>query len=216
MPWVIGLLQSKGGVAKTTTALNLAAELMRRGSSVAVFDADPSQSAWLVAQDGKLPFPVKQHALEVVDQRHLLEWRKAVIGETTDFVVVDAPGAMGAAFGACLAVAHIVLVPSGATVLDLRGAVDTVGLIRRHRKSTGRSAPDILIVPSRIDKRTASGRDAVQTLAGLTEPVGPAISYRAAVADALAMGETVPPSSESAAEFKSLADAVLTRLGVDL
>jgi chromosome partitioning protein len=70
------------------------------------------------------------------------------------------------------------------------------------------------VVPSRIDRRTSAGREAVTTLAGLTEPVGPPVSYRAAVADSLAMGEPVAEGTPSAAEFAALADAVLVRLGV--
>ena len=57
-----------------------------------------------------------------------------------------------------------------------------------------------------------SGRDVVIALAALTEPVAPAISYRAVVADSLAGGDTVPADSPSAAEFVALADAVLVRL----
>jgi chromosome partitioning protein len=40
------------------------------------------------------------------------------------------------------------------------------------------------------------------------------VSYRAAVADSLAMGEPVAEGTPSAAEFAALADAVLVRLGV--
>ena len=137
-------------------------------------------------------------------------------GQRVDFTIIDAPGSMGAAFGATIAVADLVLVPAGSTVLDLRGAAETVGTIRRHRKAVKRDRPDILIVPSRIDRRTGAGRDVVTTLAALTEPVAPAISYRAIVADSLATGEAVPQDSPSAQEFSALADAVMIRLGETL
>jgi chromosome partitioning protein len=84
--------------------------------------------------------------------------------------------------------------------------------VRQHRRASGRGKPDVLIIPARIDKRTSAGRDAVATLAALTEPVAPVVSYRAIVADSLATGEPVPADSPSAAEFSALADAVLTRL----
>ena len=61
---IIGLAQSKGGVGKTTTALNLAAELHRRGRTVAVLDADPAAHAASIADDGQLPFKVAPHPLE--------------------------------------------------------------------------------------------------------------------------------------------------------
>lgn len=210
MPVILALIQSKGGVGKTSTALNLAAELSRRSKRVTVVDADPAGHASSVAADGKLPFTVETRLCEDVES--VAKWAKGVREISGDFVIVDAPGAMGAAFGASIAVCDLALVPSGATVLDVRGAAETVKLVRQHRRSTGRGKPDVVIIPSRIDKRTAAGRDAVATLAALTEPVAPVVSYRAVVADSLATGEPVPVDSPSAAEFAALADAVLRRL----
>lgn len=213
---IIGLAQSKGGVGKTTTALNLAAELHRRGHTVTVLDADPAAHAASIAEDGQLPYKVKAHLLEEAGDAAVSAWVRTVRTQGTDFVLIDAPGSMGAAFGATIAVSDLVLVPSGSTVLDVRGAAETVGTIRRHRKAAKRDRPDILIVPSRIDKRTGAGRDVVATLAALTEPVAPAISYRAVVADSLATGESVPHDTPSGAEFSALADAVMIRLGETL
>jgi chromosome partitioning protein len=207
---IIGLVQSKGGVGKTTTAINLGAELTRRGRTVVVVDADPARHASSVAADKRLPFRVETMLCEDVDD--VAPWAKAVRAIEADFVIVDAPGAMGPAFGAAIAVSDLALIPSGATVLDVRGAGETVRIVRQHRKAAGKGKPDILVVPARIDKRTGAGREAVATLASLTEPVAPVVSYRAIVADSLATGEPVPAGSPSAAEFSALADAVLTRL----
>jgi len=208
---IIGLVQSKGGVGKTTTAINLAAELARRGRSVVVVDADPARHATGVAGDGRLSFKVETRLCESVAE--VAAWARGVRAIKADFVIVDAPGAMGAAFGASIAVCDIALIPSGATVLDVRGAAETVKLVRQHRRASGKPKPDILIIPSRIDKRTIAGKEAVTTLAALTEPVSPVVSYRAAVADSFASGESVAADSPSAAEFAALADAVLIRLG---
>jgi chromosome partitioning protein len=208
---IIGLVQSKGGVGKTTSAINLAAELARRGRSVVVVDADPARHATGIAADGRLPFRVETMLCEDVDA--VAAWAKGVRAIKADFIIVDAPGAMGAAFGASIAICDLALIPSGATVLDVRGAAETVKLIRQHRRASGRTKPDVLILPSRIDKRTVAGKGAVATLAILLEAVSAAISYRAIVADSLASGEPVAADSPSAAEFAALADAVLTRLG---
>jgi chromosome partitioning protein len=208
---IIGLVQSKGGVGKTTTAINLAAEFTRRGRSVVVVDADPARHASSIAADKRLPFQVITALCEAVED--VAGWAKAVRAIKADVVIVDAPGAMGAAFGASIAVCDLALIPSGATVLDVRGAVETVKLVRQHRKTSGKAKPDVLVVPARIDKRTGAGKEVVTTLAVLVEPVAPVISYRAVVADSLATGEPVPADSPSAAEFAALADAVLTRLG---
>lgn len=45
----VALANAKGGVAKTTSCIYLAAVLARRGIEVAVYDADPQSSASLWA-----------------------------------------------------------------------------------------------------------------------------------------------------------------------
>lgn len=212
MAKLIGLASTKGGVGKTSIALNLAAVLARDGNKVVVLDADPAGHAMAVSELGSLPFPVTALLLEEVEAKAVAAWTKAVRGQDADFVIIDAPGALGAAFGAVVAIVDVALIPTGASMLDIRGAAETVGIVRRHRKAGGRGRPDILVVPSRVDKRTGAGRDVVGTLAGLTEPVSPAISLRAVVADALSAGEPVPVDSPSGQEFAALAAAVRARL----
>jgi chromosome partitioning protein len=101
---------------------------------------------------------------------------------------------MGAAFGASIAVSDLAIVPSGATVLDVRGAAETIKLVLR---ASGKTKPDVLVTPTRIDKRTSAGRGAVSTLAALTEAVSRVISYRAVVADELSSGESVATETPS-------------------
>lgn len=211
MTRLIGLASTKGGVGKTTIALNLAA-VLARNARVVVLDADPAGHSTAVSEMGTLPFSVTSHLLEEVEAKAVAEWTKTVRAQQADYVILDAPGALGAAFGAVIAIADLALIPVGASMLDIRGAAETVGIVRRHRKAGGKGRPDILVVPSRVDRRTGAGRDVVGTLAGLTEPVAPPISLRAAVADSLSAGETVPPDSPSGAEFTALADAVRVRL----
>jgi chromosome partitioning protein len=147
-----------------------------------------SPDATGVAGDGRLPFTVETTLCESIAE--IAAWAKSVRAIKADLVIVDAPGAMGTAFGASIAVCDLALIPSGATVLDVRGAAETVKLVRQHRRASGKPKPDILLVLARIDRRTVAGKEAVTTLAALAfsiaprlevsfDKCGPAGSYRA-------------------------------------
>lgn len=58
---VIALANLKGGVGKSTLAVNIAGALVPKS---ALLDADPQATATAWAEAGKLPFPVIESALK--------------------------------------------------------------------------------------------------------------------------------------------------------
>jgi ATP-binding protein involved in chromosome partitioning len=118
---IIAVASGKGGVGKSTTAVNLALALARDGASVGLLDADiygPSIPRMLGVSgrpdtDGKRIIPKQAHGLQVMSIGFLVEdetpmiWRgpmvtsalQQLLGETNwsglDFLVIDLPPGTG-------------------------------------------------------------------------------------------------------------------------
>ena len=188
---IIAVSNLKGGVGKTTIAINLAAALAARRSSAILVDADSQGSARDWAGGGALPFVVHFQPLEA--RQDVARWigRVRALAAGADYLVIDTPPHVGDVAAAALAVAALVLIPVGPSLLDIRPARDALELVDEARRQRGSRQPRALLVPSRVDRRTTSGRDLAGALRELGSPVGPTIGQRTAFADAATAGESV-------------------------
>lgn len=120
---IIAVASGKGGVGKSTTAVNLALALSQEGARVGILDADiygPSQPQMLglagqqpVSEDGKTMLPLQAHGLQansigfLIDTEQPMVWRgpmatqalRQLLTETRwddlDYLVIDMPPGTG-------------------------------------------------------------------------------------------------------------------------
>ena len=210
---IIGVIGRKGGSGKTTLAVHLAAELSARGERVTLVDADPQGSAAHWAEPGQLPMPVEHRPIGA-DVPAWSRWVRSIHGD--GFVVLDSPPHLDSALGAVIGLSHVAVLPCGPSGLDLVATAETVGLVRDIRNQRGAIAPLMILVPNRVDKRTASGRELRTALADMGEPVGPDLHARTAYADSFNAGAWVgayAPDSPAHREIRVLTDQVIKRMG---
>jgi chromosome partitioning protein len=85
--YIIAVVAEKGGVGKTTIALDLAVTATRKGRSAAIIDVDPQATAskWTDRRASDQPWVVPTHAVRLAAA---IEQAK---GQGVDFVVIDTP-----------------------------------------------------------------------------------------------------------------------------
>ncbi|ODN40992.1 AAA family ATPase [Piscirickettsia litoralis] len=113
---ILQLFSTKGGVSKTTIAINLAAEYLRQGFSVALVDGDRQGSAHTWSQRRE-QLDVKQpHSIQKTGR---INKTLAELNEQYDFVIVDTGGFDSQEMRTGLMVADIGIIPFRPSQMDL-------------------------------------------------------------------------------------------------
>lgn len=207
---IIALANLKGGVGKSTLAVNIAGALSPK---VALVDADPQATATAWAEMGSLPFSVIEAPLT---GHNVQIWIETVLGIDATHILIDLPPMLGEATAAALAICDLAVIPVSPSGADLRATNRAVELIIEARDARGDGKPRALIVPSKVDRRTAAGAEIEAVLHDYGEPVGPVVSQRIAHADAFTAGQWIgqyAKGSAAHAEIRALASVIKRMAG---
>lgn len=207
-PRVLSIVNGKGGVGKTTTAVNLAAALSTTRRRVLLVDTDPQGSAaWWGSRTGALPFPV----VTELDPAFLGRLRSV---QGVDLVVVDSPPRLDSeGLRAVVRASDYVLLPTPPSPLDLAALLATIAEIVaplevRHR-----------VLLTRVNaSRLSEALEVLSTLEARGVPACHAF-VRAYVAHERASLAGVPVSAwkghgakEAADDYRRVANEVLREL----
>ncbi len=131
---------NKGGAGKTTTCVNLAVALARRGSDVCLVDADPQRSAskWYAEREAAGLTP----SLTLIEKRDNITATLKTLGEKFDHVLVDVAGRNSRELVTGAVVADVIVAPHQCSQLDL----DTLGELQEQCERIRDLNPDLRVL----------------------------------------------------------------------
>jgi len=197
---IVTLMGQKGGVGKSTIAICLGMEALRRGHNTLLVDADPQGTVrtWSeVAAENQQPAPTVVAMGASMHRPGQLD----VVAKNYDFTFIDCPPRHGDVQRSALMITDLAIVPCGPSASDVWALTSSLELIEAARSL--RESLQACIVISRKQPRTSLGRDARAVLesSGLTV-LSSELFYRVAYQEALAAGTGVSGRRRDAAALE--------------
>ena len=205
-PMIIGVLNRRGGVGKTTLAINLAVVFAQAGSRLLLVDADPRGSAlaWSAVRERDPLFPVVGMA------KPSLHKDIPELARDYDTVVIDGAPRVNELGRAAIMASDLIVIPVQPSPYDVWAAANTAMLVNEARQF--KDGLRAVFVVNRKIVNTAIARDVSGALAGFGFPVSDVVlCQRAIYAESAARGlavTEVEPNSEAAREITRLAESL--------
>lgn len=214
---VVSIINLKGGSGKTSTIINLGGVLREKGHVPLLIDCDPQQSAsqWAVQGGDVFPFHVSPLTIGKNAGTFHSKLQKLIAKHKADFILFDSPPALASESLVAALLSDIVLIPVGASPLDIWATEEALKAVKEARKERGGEAPKVVIVPSRLLPQTILAKEINTALKDFNEPIGPPITSKVAMVEAAIAGLTVDlyaPNGPSHKEFKLLMTFILKEL----
>lgn len=199
---VWSLVNSKGGVGKSTLTVNIAHGLMRMDKSVCIVDADPQGSIRDWQETGQLD----SFSIVGLDRRQALKNLKFTLDtDMYDYCLIDTPGKIVEIQAVAISLSKRIFIPVQPSSYDIWASGDIVELIK-SRQLALESLPECPIAAFIINRaipNTIIGREVREALKEFNMPViNQTISQRVSYAMTITEGNTIFSSKDDKARME--------------
>jgi chromosome partitioning protein len=203
---IISIVNQKGGVGKTTVAINLGIGLARRNFKVGFLDTDPQGTAFQWQSiEGNVAFEVKHHPFRISSE--IIKEAK----RNHNLLIIDTPPAIGEITSSALACSDLAIIPLAPSILDIWSSRATIDRVEEAGKINPKLKGRLLV--SRKVPRTRLGRDGREAIEALEMDIfDTEISQRIAYVESMIAGVSVfqyAPRSEASKEIEELCEEIL-------
>ena len=183
---IVGVVNQKGGVGKSTVVVHMAVKLFEGEERVALIDADSQSSSteWIREAQPEIDCYQWQTAEDILTGIEELR-------ENYDHILMDGPAGLNEATKTIMMLADMVMIPCGPSALDLRALEEALRVAGEIQETRPLRLPVVRLIPNKLQRRYRLSQELIYAIDDAEVSSSSGMSLLSAYADAAGQGTVV-------------------------